>query len=287
MYNNVLVSIGIPAYNCESFISLAISSVLKQTYSNFELIITDDGSKDSTLEVINSFNDPRIKLIANTENKGISFRLNQQIDLAIGKYFVRMDADDIMFPSRIEKQVSYLESHPNIEVIGSQAIVIDNKDQIIGLRDSSIPKSLNEALRKNIFIHPTVAGRIDWYRKFGYSNELKGVEDFDLWIRSFNYSKFHKLDEPLLFYRDPLQIKLNTYRFRQQQLRKCLWENHNLIKNNKYLVFISIESYLKTSVFQIATTINLDQLLIAWRNTPINNELSLHYSNLINQIKYG
>jgi len=278
---NSVVTIGIPIYNAECFLESSIKSVLNQTFNNFELILSDDGSTDHSLEIAKSFKDPRIIILSDGLNKGISYRLNEQISMARGKYFVRMDADDLMFPSRLEKQISFLESHPDIDVIGSQAVVIDDNNKILGIRNSVIPVTINEALQKSIFIHPTVAGKTEWFRKFGYSDELKGVEDFDLWIRSFNQSKFHILHEPLLFYRDPLKIKLNTYRFRQQQLRKCIWSNRNLIKT-KSLMLITIKSYLKNILFRTANALHFDQKIVSRRNKPIKDILS--NSNQLNKL---
>src|SRR5690606_13478656 len=105
MTDNVFVTMGMPVYNAEKFIKMAINSVLQQSHRNFELIITDDGSTDQSMDIVESFNDSRIVLIKDSNNKGISHRLNQQIDLAKGKYFLRMDSDDIMFPDRIEKEI--------------------------------------------------------------------------------------------------------------------------------------------------------------------------------------
>ena len=125
MNKEPLVTIGIPCYNVGRFIALSIRSVLMQTYTNFELIITDDGSTDNTVDEIRKFNDSRIKLSVDGENCGISYRLNQQIDMAKGNIFIRMDGDDIMFPNRVEEQVKYLQEHPNVDVIGAGAVIID------------------------------------------------------------------------------------------------------------------------------------------------------------------
>lgn len=283
MNQAIFVTIGLPFYNTSLFLESAIKSILAQTYTDFELILTDDGSTDNSLQIAKSFNDPRIIILSDKKNKGISYRLNEQISIARGKYFVRMDADDLMFPSRLEKQIAYLESNPDIDVIGSQAIVIDDDNRIIGLRDSILPATINDALQKSIFIHPTVAGKTEWFRKFGYSDELKGVEDFDLWIRSFNQSKFYILDEPLLFYRDPLKIKLKTYRFRQQQLRKCIWSNRNLIKT-KSLILSTIKSYLKDILFRTASSLQFDQMIVSRRNKPIKD--ILFNSNQLNKLTF-
>ena len=163
------VTIGIPVFNAGRFLHYAINSVLNQTFKNFELIITDDGSTDDSLVIARSYNDIRIKVTSDDTNKGIYYRLNEQISMAKGKFFFRMDADDLMFPARIEKQVSFLENHPDVDVIGSQAIVIDDNNMILGFRDSKLPESFDEVLRKVIFIHPTVAGRTEWFRKFRFS----------------------------------------------------------------------------------------------------------------------
>ena len=182
--NNVLVTIGIPVYNVALFIEHTLKSVLNQSYTNFELIITDDGSADNTVEVIRSFNDPRITLIVDDENHGISYRLNQQIDLAKGKYFVRMDGDDLMFPDRVEKQVRYLEEHPDVDVVGAGAVIINNENQIIGMRINKINcKKPTDAIKTIPFIHPTVTGKIEFFRRHKYDEELSGVEDKDLWCR--------------------------------------------------------------------------------------------------------
>lgn len=279
---SIPITVGIPIYNAQEFLSLSITSVLNQTFVDFELILSDDGSTDKSLQIARSFNDKRIKVVSDGTNKGISFRLNEQIRMARGEYFVRMDADDIMFPDRIEKQISFLKSQPNIDVVGSQAIVIDENNKIIGMRNSVLPLTINEAVKKNIFIHPTVTGKTEWFKKFGYSDKLKGVEDFDLWIRSFSQSKFHIINEPLLFYRDPLKIKLNTYRFRQHQFRKCIWSNHNLIKSNN-LILSQIKSHFKTFYFRIAKIFHFDHMIISNRNTPINDNI-LTYSNQLNKL---
>lgn len=136
---NMFVTIGIPCYNVGRFIALSIKSVLAQTYTNFELIITDDGSTDNTIEEIRKFNDSRIKLIVDGENHGISYRLNQQIDMAKGDFFIRMDGDDIMFPNRVEEQVRFLYSHPNVDVVGSSIVVVDDETKIIGFRKYKTP----------------------------------------------------------------------------------------------------------------------------------------------------
>ena len=274
------ITIGIPFYNSSNFIAKAIQSVLNQTFEDFELIITDDGSTDDSLSIIQQYNDPRIIVLSDKENKGISHRLNQQIAHAKGKYFARMDADDLMFSERLMKEYEYVQQHPEIDVVGSQAIVIDDEDHIIGLRK---PKNFSwlTTLQNPIFIHPTVMGKTTWFRKYGYIDTLKGVEDYDLWVRSFHHSKFHILDEPLLFYRDPLKLKLDVYLFRNKQIRQALSINSNLIDNKTLIKKLKFKSYLKCILYRILHLLKLEHLLINKRNYKISpQEQEIFYREL-------
>lgn len=261
-----LVTIGIPVYNAEKFLETAIKSVLRQTYTNFELIITDDGSTDNSVNCVKKFNDPRIILKSDGKNHGISYRLNQQISLAKGKYFIRMDADDIMFTERVEKQVAFLENNPNVDVTGSHAVIIDDENKIIGLRASSPPLTYKDVLNASAFIHPTVAGKTTWFSKFGYREELIGAEDFDLWLRSFGTSVFKTLDEPLLFYRDPLKFKLTTYLFRLKQQRRVFRTDQYLSNNPMLKMKTLIGSYVKSLLAMLICFLRLDHQYIAMRN---------------------
>lgn len=272
----ILVTIGIPMYNAERFLRKTLASVLNQTYSNFELIITDDGSTDASVNIVKSFDDPRIQLIADGENHGISFRLNQQINLAKGKYFVRMDADDIMFPQRLEKQISYLENNPDVDVVGSSAVIIDDDNKVIGYRNSMLPPTYEGALKIITFIHPTIAGKIEWFKKYGYNENLNGAEDFDLWLRSRNQSNFRTINEPLIYYRDPLKFKLKTYLFRLVQQRKIfrtdpLLQKKTLLRN-KTILF----SHLKSIFAKAISFMGLDDRYIVMRNIQASSsELNL------------
>lgn len=268
-----LVTIGIPVYNVGRFIGMTLKSVLKQTYTNFELIITDDGSTDNTVEVIRSFNDPRITLIVDGENHGISYRLNQQIDLAKGKYFVRMDGDDLMFPERVEKQVHYLDEHPNVDVVGSPIVVIDDDNKIIGYRRYSCENLSKKKLCKaTCFAHPTVCGRIEFFREFRYIEKYNGTEDNNLWIRGYKNNNFAQMERPFMFYRDPLVFKLKTYLSRMR-VKKTMYRD--LMQTNE-----ADRSYLRKLIFMrnvriclsyTLSKLHLDFLLIKRRNNIVED----------------
>lgn len=266
--NTPLVTIGIPCYNVGRFIALSIKSVLMQTYTNLELIITDDGSTDNTVDEIRKFNDSRIKLIVDGENHGISYRLNQQIDMAKGDIFIRMDGDDIMFPNRVEEQVRFLYTHPNVDVVGSSIVVVDNDTKIIGFRKyNTCQLSKDKLYIGTCFAHPTVCGRIKFFKTYYYDEAYNGAEDHNLWIRGFTGCNYSTINSPLMFYRDPCIFKLNTYLGRMKTLRRMYsdfinsdYENVSLLKK------LIAKSYIKTIISFTFAKLHLDSLMIARRN---------------------
>lgn len=117
------VSILMPMYNSEKYIKESINSILNQEYKNFELIIVDDGSIDSSIEIVKEYNDSRIKLYENIENKGLPYTRNKLLSLATGEYIALLDSDDIALKNRIKAQVEFLEENKNIDIVGSSAII--------------------------------------------------------------------------------------------------------------------------------------------------------------------
>ena len=127
--NSPLVSVIIPCYNAENYVEEAVRSIMTQTYKNLEIIVTDDCSTDNTLKVLRNLavEDSRIKIIENKENLKIVKSLNNMINIAQGKYIARMDADDISFPERIEKQLAFMDANPEYGLCGTNALCIDEK----------------------------------------------------------------------------------------------------------------------------------------------------------------
>ena len=277
------VTIGIPVYNGERYIKQAIMSVLNQTFKDFELIVTDDGSKDNTLNILKSVQDPRLKIITDGTNRGIAYRLNQQIDLAKGDIFVRMDADDVMFPNRLEKQLEVLTSRHDVEVTGTSAIIIGEKNELLGKRDAVYKKnpSDNEYFIAARFIHPTVAGRTEWFRKWRYSNQMSGNEDLDLWIRSHKDSVFFDIKEPLLFYRDPYKFRMKTYLFRQRRYWKCVWALRNYMETPLFFLTCVGRGLASSALAILLTVISKEDWMIARRNTPLTEGEKEEYGRII------
>ncbi len=198
-----LVSIGMPIFNGEKTLKAAINSVLNQTYSNWELILIDDGSKDRTLSVVKSFNDSRIKVISDGLNLKLPKRLNQIISISRGKYFARMDGDDVSYPERLQTQVEYLENHPNVDILGTQILIFDGDGNSRG--KSALTQSHQEICCRPwagfSLAHPTWMGKLEWFSTHKYREEAIRMEDYDLLLRTYKNSRFACLPQILLGYR--------------------------------------------------------------------------------------
>lgn len=195
-------------YNSSAFLREAISSILNQSYQNFEFIIVDDGSVDESLEIIHSFHDPRIRVVKNTQNKGLAFSLNRAIELARTEYIVRMDADDISLPTRLERQVRFMEENKHISISGTWIKLIGAKSEVWKYPLSNKELSCH-MIFGSPFAHPSVIIRrkdlLD--KNLLYDENLRVAQDYDLWMRALRSGGlFANIPEVLLLYRThPLQ----------------------------------------------------------------------------------
>jgi glycosyltransferase involved in cell wall biosynthesis len=196
------VSIVMPVYNAALFLREAIQSILSQTFSDFEFLIINDGSTDDSTAIIEEINDPRIKHVKLSQNKGIVEALNLGIELAAGEYLVRMDADDISRTDRLEMQVSFMDSNPEIGLAGSWVNYFGTKNGLI-----KTPVSHNDILwtllSGSAIFHPSVIMRMSIIRNFNirYSSQYLHAEDFALWVDLSMKTQLANIPEPLLSYR--------------------------------------------------------------------------------------
>jgi glycosyltransferase involved in cell wall biosynthesis len=196
-----------PVYNAEEFLRSAIDSILQQTYTNFEFIIINDGSSDSSLSIIKEYEikDSRIKVISR-ENKGLIFTLNQAISLSKGKYLARMDADDISCPTRFYDQINLLESL-KADICGSHYYLINETNKITDFQLSPLDNQslILYLLRSVPFAHGSAMIRNEFLVKnnLKYGMNVKYAEDKDLWISMFEAgAKFCNVNKPLFYYRE-------------------------------------------------------------------------------------
>ncbi len=202
-----LVSVVMPVYNAEAYLSEAIESVLNQGYKKLELIIVDDGSTDNSLSIIKKYarKSRRIKFLENEKNLGISLTVKKAIDQAQGDFIARMDADDVSYAKRIEKQLKYLLAHKRTVAIGSQCQLIDKRGKNIGIK--TFPLSHKEIYKYIFEFIPLQQPSLMIARKRlpadfeFYKDGMNTAEEVELIFKLFKYGKVENLSDTLLKYR--------------------------------------------------------------------------------------
>ncbi|KAB1438244.1 glycosyltransferase [Candidatus Galacturonibacter soehngenii] len=242
------VSVIMPAFNAnKKYIKEAVLSILNQTYADFELIIIDDGSNIPVSELISDINDSRIKIITNEKNMGLPFSLNRGIKVAVGEYVFRMDADDICVNTRLEKQVSFLNSNLDIDIVASYALTFG------AIKKRYKSKTLDKEIKAEMFwqnpiVHPTVAFRKSYFEKnkIEYSDEYL-AEDYELWSRlAFeNHCRFHVIPETLLYYR------MHDSQVTSKKREKLLESEEKIFKRNLKLLNINISDSNFEALYKI------------------------------------
>ena len=239
------VSVILPAFNAAAHLGKAIDSILSQSFNDFELIIINDGSTDNTLEVLAKCGDPRIKVITQ-ENLGLPKALNQGLAIARGPYIARQDADDISLPTRLEKQVQFLDQNPEYGLIGtwSQIMTPAGLTDRQHLHPTSNGQIQVQLLMNNQFVHSSVMFRASCLKTTGqYSEDPEHFppEDYDLWLKIAKHFMVANLPEVLLQYlEEPNSISrtklelINTRAALMSEQAICsipsLHTNPNLIK---------------------------------------------------------
>lgn len=199
------VTVLLPVFNGERFIREAVESIIAQTFTDFELLVVDDGSTDRTPKILDSFRDPRIRIHRNPSNLKLIASLNLGISLARGELIARMDADDIAMPMRLERQVDFLDRHPEVDVVGADIAVFEE----VPIRSSRLmpppttPGQIHwELLRVSCIYHPTVMMRKRIFDSAkAYDPSFIHSEDYELWLRLARTRQLRNIAEPLVYYR--------------------------------------------------------------------------------------
>lgn len=204
-------------YNGERYLREAVGSILNQTFADFEFIIIDDGSTDGTSAILSSYADPRIRLVHNPENIGLTRSLNKGLTLAQGAYIARMDADDISLPNRCERQIASLSASPDVGLLGVGWCNLTSNGE---KQQVANPPATDSVIRwfllfGTVLAHPGVMFRKDLIGTVGpYNETLRFAQDYELWCRMAHVTKLANLSDPLLLLRrgDPGRISENHLR---------------------------------------------------------------------------
>lgn len=250
-------------YNTIDSVKDAVDSILSQTHEDWDLLIIDDHSTDGTFDLLLSIAEvePKITVLRNPKNLGLAASLNRGWRLARGELIARMDADDISHPQRLAKQVDFMEKHPEVDVLGTGAELIDEEGHSLKL--VNMPEK-HEDLVKNIskstpFFHPSVMMRKEFLRiTGGYDERLRRKQDYDLWSRSFREFRFHNLKEPLIGYQtEGYRRPLRTIMYGVYVRIRCAYRNGYICKGTCFALlgfirslFVKFKIYVPKSIRQ-------------------------------------
>ena len=267
------VTIGVPFYNVGETLLDCVRSIFAQTELQWELLLVDDGSTDNSLAIARSIDDPRVRVVSDGRNCGLSARLNQIAELAQGEFVARQDADDLMHPVRLAEQVAHLDSHRHVDAVGCPWFAINDNSEVAGICGNRILDLRPESVVKRVPLsHATALGRREWFRRIPYVKDLRRSQDRDFWIRAilFEKSRVALLEKPRYFYRIPESVPLaktmEGYRNNRRLLRQ-----HGPTQLGRWRTMACIcESYAKTALWQLASPTRVSKWLSSARSAPID-----------------
>lgn len=244
---NSKVTVLMSVHNGEKYLREAIESILNQTFRDFELLIVNDGSTDSSKEIILSYDDSRIVYVENETNIGLTKSLNKGLKLAKGEYIARMDADDISLPERLEKQVEFMDKNKDVGVCGSWIRLIGSKIEWKMPGESDFIKA--SMIFHNSLFHPTVITRKKVLNNNGlnYNEEFRCAQDYELWSRMKNFTIMNNIQKSLVFYRSHGNQVTNVSNGDQKNSAKKVRKN---LLNELGVVFSQEEMDLHNQISQ-------------------------------------
>jgi glycosyltransferase involved in cell wall biosynthesis len=279
-----LISIGISFHNNADTLADAIRSVFAQTFQDWELILVDDHSSDGSLCVAQSVIDPRVRVYSGGAGKGFVYQLNRITQMVRGKYYARMDADDMMHPERISKQISYLDEYREIDLVDTAMYSMDQQCNIKARRSlNSLDYRPVILLSRGLLCHATVTGRVEWFKKNPYDPKYIRAEDRELWCRTFKNSRFGRIQEPLYFVREG-RINLSNYLMSRKTERLIIKTyGPSLLGKNGILKSVT-ESYMKSLAYKVFSLFGLHEILVNLRNEKLSNEERLYANGILDEI---
>ena len=253
------VTVLMSVYNGQKYLREAINSILNQTFKDFEFIIIDDCSIDKTKDIILSYKDSRIRFIENKKNIGLTKSLNKGLKIARGKYIARMDVDDISMPERVEKQISFLDKHKDIAVVGSWIEIINmESSRAYVLKNDCNPAIIKWThIFKNQITHSSAFFRKEIIKKIGHYNEkYKYAQDFDFWFRISRKYKIANIPKVLVKYRihsKSVTETPKTHKIQKQSILEIIFNNINYYINldqKNFKIFVNAIKWAKISSFK-------------------------------------
>jgi hypothetical protein len=250
------VSVAIPSYNHAPFVGAALRSVLDQSFQDFEIVVTDDGSQDTTVDEAQRIRDPRISVTALPRNVGACSALNASIRRSTGRYIAILNSDDVFLPGKLDRQVRFLDAHPEIGAVFGYPEFIDENGNRLASADTFYGDTFYVTNRTraawlrhffftgNALCHPSVLIRRQCYDTVGlYNPALAQIPDLDMWMRLLHHFDIHLIEEPLVGFRI-LKGGQNASAGKPDAIARVQWEWLKVLSN-----YLSLDSELLAAVF--------------------------------------
>lgn len=279
-----LVSIVIPFYNNEATILDAVRSVFIQTYTNWELILLNDGSTDKSIDLVSKISDKRVRVVSDGINKGLVFRLNQAPLLSNADYLARMDGDDLMHPDRIAKQMELLISDNTIDLVDTGTYTISEIGEPVGIRGiEPIQYDPKKFIDGAMLLHASIIGKRNWFLNNKYDPKYIRGEDCELWARTYKTSIFKRVMEPLYIVREG-KIKIANYVKATETMRKIFRTYGPQILSKKELEIKILKTRLKVALYKVFGLFNMQDYLTSKRNNTLNNIQKMELATILKKI---
>ena len=222
-----ILTIGLPVYNAFPCLGDCLKSIFAQSWSDWELVVVDDGSTDESFAILESIDDARVRIVGRGPHQGLGASLNLITANARGRYIARMDADDLMHPLRLERQLRVLSERPDLDGLGCGIVVLDRALEPVGIKlNPPNHAAICAAPLAGIRIaHATFVGRTEWFRSHSYNGDSHGCEDWEFLFSTFTNSRFTNLTEPLYFYRELASSTVPKYLRRQLRAGLFSWRH--------------------------------------------------------------
>jgi len=238
------VSVVVTFRNAGPYISDMVKSVFAQTVEDWELLLFDDGSEDDAGLRLSKVRDDRVSVRVGGRHRGTAVRRNELTAAARGKYLAVMDADDVMHPRRLERQLRDLEAS-GADVTGGGMYTVDPGLRVTGIVHPRSPASdLRGVLRHGHLFHGTALGHCEWFASHPYDPQFVRAQDYDLWCRTYSDSHFSVVDLPMIFYRRPEEVDIAKYR-RSCRANREVAGRHGETLGRPYVAWMQSISYLK------------------------------------------
>ncbi len=266
------LTIAIPFVDEAEVLADAIHSVFAQTFTDWELLLVDDGSRDGSLDIARSVRDPRVRVLSDGRRRRLSARLNQVIQVARGDLVARMDADDVMHPTRLAREIALLDAAPEVAAVGTfVAYYLGAQEQSL-VGETWVPSRGQDALLQGAVPHATMVSRRSFSARFPYDETLDRAEDRDLFCRTFGLVRYAVVPEPLYVVRPRTHASgfVPNYMKSMEQNRLIYLRHGPRIAGLRATASAVVGSYARQAIYGVASRVSVGVIdtLVRRRGRP-------------------